>query len=104
MAGLPSGAPSPILHHVPHVTRTRREFGAAQLSGGEVVTVMASRRVHECLGVNLVVAALAGGDLLRGVLHPAQARLLARALIEAAAAVDAAQRSPLFTRPEVSHG
>jgi hypothetical protein len=104
MAGLPSGAPSPTFHHVPVITRTRREFGAAQLEGGEVVTVQASRRVRECIGVNLQVADQAGGDMLRGLLQPAQARMLARALIEAAAAVDQAQRQPQFTRGEVRHG
>ena len=38
------------------------------------------------------------------LLEPATARMLARALIEAAAAVDQAQRQPQFTRGEVRHG
>jgi hypothetical protein len=98
MAGTSLGATAPHCHHVPIVTRTRREFGAVVLSDGHLFTVMASRRVHECIGVNLQVADQAGTDLLRGVLAPVQARILARALIEAAAAVDAAQRRPQFTR------
>lgn len=98
MAGTSLGASALHLHHVPVVTRTRREYGAVVLGDGHVFTVVASRRVHECIGVNLQVADAAGSDLLRGMLAPVQARILARALIEAAAAVDVAQRSPQFTR------
>lgn len=97
MAGLPLGAPAPLFNHVPVVTRTRREFAGLLLVDGQIVTVSASRRRAECNGVNLQVAT-AGGDLVQGMLLPVQARMLARALIEAAAAVEQAQRQPHFTR------
>lgn len=98
MAGLPSGASSPASSLVPIVTRTRREFGGLLLADGRTLTVAASRRVRECVGVNLVASAGDGSPVLQDVLQPAEARMLARALIEAAAAVDQAQRSPVFTR------
>lgn len=97
MAGLPLGAPAPLFNHVPVVTRTRREFAGILLVDGQIVTVSASRRRAECNGIRLQVAT-ATGDVVRGLLLPVQARMLARALIEAAAAVDQAQRSPMFTR------
>lgn len=97
MAGLPLGAPAPVFSHFPVVTRTRREFAGVLLVDGQIVTVSASRRRTECNGVSLQLAT-AGGDVVRGLLLPVQARLLASALIEAAAAVDQAQRQPQFTR------
>ena len=88
----------------PVVTRTRR-FVSIPVSGGEVLTVQASRRVSECAqGVQLlhgIEGALDRAAYL--LLQPATARMLARALIEAAAAVDQAQRHPQFTRGEVHH-
>ena len=98
MAGLPSGATSPTSSLIPIVTRTHREFGGLLLPDGRTVTVGASRRVRECTGVNLVASAGDGTAVLHGLLQPAEARLLARALIEAAAAVEMAQRNPVFTR------
>lgn len=100
MAGLlPSGVPSPDLHHVPVVTRTRREFGSIPLACGELLTVQASRRARECTGVQLLHGIDGEPDRMAMLLlQPATARMLARALIEAAAAVDAAQRQPQFTR------
>lgn len=100
MAGLPLGASSPASSLVPMVTRTHREFGGVLLADGRTVTVGASRRARDCVGVQLVGAAVDGSEVLRGLLQPAEARQLARALIEAAAAVDQAQRRPLFTRPQ----
>lgn len=102
-AGLPLGAPAPLFNHVPVVTRTRREFAGVLLVDGQIVTVSASRRRSECAGVNLQVAT-ASGDVVHGLLLPAQARMLARALIEAAAAVEQAQRQPQFTRAASAQG
>jgi hypothetical protein len=84
------------------VSRTR-VFGAL-VAGGGIFTVAASRRARECTGVHVVAGAADGADVLRGLLQPHEARILARALIEAAAAVDQAQRNPQFTRAEVRHG
>lgn len=97
-AGLPLGAPAPTSSLVPIVTRTRREFGGLLLADGRTLTVAASRRVRECVGVNILASAEDGTPVMQDVLQPAAARLLARALIEAAAAVDQAQRQPQFTR------
>lgn len=104
MAGLPSGASSPASYLIPHTTRTRRELGGLLLPDGRTLTVAVSRRVRECVGVNLQANTADGTPVLQDVLQPAEARVLARALIEAAAAVDQAQRSPVFTREEVRHG
>jgi hypothetical protein len=90
--------PAPASSIVPIVTRTRREFGGLLLADGRTLTVTASRRVRECVGVNLQANTADGGPVLHDVLQPAEARLLARALIEAAAAVEQAQRRPVFTR------
>jgi hypothetical protein len=100
MADLPLGASSPASSLVPIVTRTHREFGGLLLAEGRTLTVGASRRISECVGVQLVGKAVDGAELLRTLLQPGEARQLARALIEAAAAVDQAQRRPLFTRPQ----
>ena len=64
---------------------------------GQIVTVSASRRRSDCTGVNLQVA-IASGDVAQELLLPVQAPMLARALIEAAAAVEMAQRSPMVAR------
>jgi hypothetical protein len=105
MAGLPSGAPSPTFNHVPVVTRTRREFGSIPLACGEQLTVQASRRARECNGVQLLHGIDGEPDRMAHLLlQPATARMLARALIEAAAAVDQAQRQPMFTRAAGAQG
>ena len=103
MAGLPLGAPAPLFNHVPVITRTRREFAGLLLVDGQIVTVSASRRRAECNGVSLQVAT-ASGDLVHGLLLSVQARQLARALIEAAAAVEIAQRNSQFTRAAGAQG
>lgn len=102
-AGIPLGASAPLFNQVPLVTRTRREFAGLLLVDGQIVTVSASRRRSECTGVNLQVAT-AGGDVVQGLLLPVQARMLARALVEAAAAVEQAQRQPQFTRAAGAQG
>jgi hypothetical protein len=95
--------PAPLHNLAPIVTRTRREFGGVLLETGHTVTIAASRRARECVGVNLVASCADGTDALRGLLTPPEARILARALIEAAAAVDQAQRQPVFTRGGADH-
>ena len=99
MAGLPLGAPAPLYNHAPIVTRTRRTFATIPVACGELLTVQASRRARECTGVQLLHGIDGEPDRMAHLLlQPATARMLARALIEAAAAVDQAQRSPVFTR------
>ena len=107
MAGPSLGAPAPFYTHTPApiVTRTRRTFAAVPVACGELLTVQASRRARECTGVQLLHGIDAEPDRMAHlVLQPATARMLARALIEAAAAVDQAQRQPQFTRGEARHG
>jgi hypothetical protein len=104
MAVTPSGAPSPTSSLVPIVTRTWREYGGLLLGSGQTLVIAASRRASECAGVQLLGASTDGTPLLHGLLQPTEARMLARALVEAAAAVDQAQRHPKFTRAEVQHG
>jgi hypothetical protein len=89
----------------PVVTRTRRTFAAIPIANGEVLSIQASRRARECTGVQLLHGIDGEPDRIAHLLlQPATARMLARALIEAAAAVDQAQRNPLLTRAEVRHG
>ena len=108
MAGLHTGAPAPIYVHTPApiVTRTRRTFASIPISCGELVTVQASRRARECAqGVQLLHGVDGEPDRMAMLLlQPATARMLARALIEAAAAVKMAQRNPVFTRGGAHHG
>ena len=105
MAGIPSGAPAPLYNHAPITTRTRRTFGSIPVACGEQLTVQASRRARECTGVQLLHGLEGEPDRIAHLLlQPATARMLARALIEAAAAVEMAQRNPQFTRAEVRHG
>jgi hypothetical protein len=99
MAGIPMGAPAPLFNHAPITTRTRRTFVAIPVACGEQLTVQASRRARECTGVQLLHGIDGEPDRMAHLLlQPATARMLARALIEAAAAVDQAQRNPMFTR------
>lgn len=103
MAGLSLGAaapaPSPAQERAPIVTRTRRTFASIPVACGEQLTVQASRRARECTGVQLLYGLVGDPDRMAHLLlQPATARMLARALIEAAAAVDQAQRQPQFTR------
>ena len=105
MAGTTLGAPAPLYNHAPIVTRTRRTFATIPVACGELLTVQASRRARECTGVQLLHGIDGEPDRAAHLLlSPATARMLARALIEAAAAVDQAQRNPVFTRAEVRHG
>lgn len=106
MAGLLLGAPAPLYNHAPIVTRTRRTFATIPVACGELLTVQASRRARECAqGVQLLHGLEGEPDRIAHLLlQPATARMLARALIEAADAVDQAQRNPVFTRAEVRHG
>ena len=82
------------------VTRSRRRtFAAIPVACGEQLTVQASRRARECAAVQLLHGIDGEPDRMAHLLlQPATARMLARALIDAAAAVDQAQRSPVFTR------
>ena len=97
MAGLPLSialAPTPVLPSLgasniaTGTTRTRRCLGAFDL-GAVLAGVFASRRRGDERGVSLALGQEQGAVTAR--MTPAQARLMARALIEAAAAVDAAQ-------------
>jgi hypothetical protein len=98
-------APTPAVV-VPIVTRTRRTFAAIPVACGEQLTVQTSRRARECAqGVQLLHGIDGEPDRMAHLLlQPATARMLARALIEAAAAVDQAQRSPVFTRAAGAQG
>ena len=100
MAGHSLGAPAPLYNHAPITTRTRRTFATIPVACGEQLTVQASRRARECAqGVSLLHGIDGEPDRIAHLLlQPATARMLARALIEAAAAVEMAQRNPVFTR------
>jgi hypothetical protein len=106
MAGLLLGAPAPLYNHAPIVTRTRRTFATIPVACGELLTVQASRRARECAqGVSLLHGLEGEPDRMAHLLlQPATARMLARALIEAAAAVEMAQRHVQFTRGGLHHG
>lgn len=110
MAGLPLSlalTPAPIPPSLgasdiaPTTTRTRRCLGAFQL-GAVMAGVFASRRRADDRGVSVALGQEHGA--ITAHMTPAQARQLARALVEAAAAADAAQRQVQFTRAEVCHG
>ena len=109
MAGLlPSSialTPTPVLPSLGasnvSTTRTRRCMGAFDL-GAVLAGVFASRRRDEERSVSIALGQAEGAVTAR--MTPAQAREMARALIEAAAAVDATQRQVQFTRGEVRHG
>lgn len=79
-----SGAPRPILKRT---TRTRVGHGAS-LIGDALACVFSSRRHSDGLGVQLEVGS--GAVVLNCDMRPAQARTLARSLIAAAEACDAA--------------
>ena len=110
MAGLslsPALIPAPVLPSLGAsdialtTTRTRRCMGAFDL-GAVMAGVFASRRRADDRGVSVAL----GQEQAAITAHmtPAQARQLARALIEAASAADAAQRHVQLTRAEVHHG
>ena len=104
MAGQHLGAPAPAaspstlrasapLHLVPSAsarssasTRTRRHHGAFTL-GGHLACVYSTRRADACYGVSFELGA--GTLSLSARFTPGQARAMARALLAAAAAVDA---------------
>ena len=102
MAGTSLGAPSPTS------SRTRRLHGVFPI--GDIRLVIASsRRGGDALGIEVAAGDLRGIDnsmrlLAGGRGTAAQARLVARALLEAADAVDAAQRQPQFTRAAGAQG
>lgn len=106
MAGLPLSIALTPAHVLPSLgasnvtptTRTRRCMGAFDL-GAVLAGVFASRRRDEERSVSLALGQAEGAVTAR--MTPAQARMLARSLVEAAAAVE--QRVPMFTR-EVRHG
>ena len=110
MAGLPLSialTPSHVLPSLgasnvaPTTTRTRRCMGAFDL-GAVLAGVFASRRRDEERSVSIALGQEQGAVTAR--MTPMQARQMARALIEAAAAVDQAQRHVQFTRGGVHHG
>ncbi|MFT3820475.1 MAG: hypothetical protein QM750_23160 [Rubrivivax sp.] len=74
-------------------TRTRRRHGTFVLAG-RMAIVTSSRRQGEALAIGLEIGP--DGELLRGLITPAQARSIARALSAAADAVD--------LQREVQHG
>jgi hypothetical protein len=82
----PVSAPTRALHRVPAVSRTRRNHGVFLL-GDELTTVYSSRRERDCLGVTITVGN--GPLVLSGSFTSAQARVMAEALVAAAAASDA---------------
>ena len=104
MAGQHLGAPAPAaspstlrasapLHLVPSAsarssasTRTRRHHGAFTL-GGHLACVYSTRRADACFAVGFELGA--GTLNLAARFTPGQARAMARALLAAAAAVDA---------------
>lgn len=97
MAGLPLSitlTPARLLpslgasNVIPATTRTRRCLGAFEL-GAVLAGVFASRRRSDERGVSLALGL--DGQAVTARMTPAQARVMARTLIEAAAAVDAAQ-------------
>lgn len=82
-------APHATLHRVPAASsRTRRNHGVFLL-GNELATVDSSRRRGDACSVMLTVGS--GTPLLVGGMTPAQARAMARALVVAAEAAEAAQ-------------
>ena len=109
MAGLTSGTSLALASFVPAITgdithsvsRTRRCLGAFQL-GAVLAGVFASRRRDDVSGVSLALGEEAGAVTAR--MTPAQARMLARSLIEAAAAVEQSLRQVQFTRGGACHG
>ena len=104
MAGPNLGAPSPSHNRAPVATRTRRTFAAIPVACGEQLTVLVPRRARECTGVQLLHGIDGEPDRLAHLLlRPATARMLARALVEAAPAVDHAQRNSQLTPAEVRH-
>jgi hypothetical protein len=93
--------------HATIVTRTCRTHAAIPIANGEALTVQTSRRAAECAaGIQLLYGIHDGAPdhAAHLLLQPATARQLARALLEAAAAVDHAQRNPQFTRGGAHHG
>jgi hypothetical protein len=108
MAGLPLGitfarplVPATVGGAAVFTSRTRRCVGVLDL-GTVLAAVFASRRQDDERGVSLALGL--DGQAVTARMTPAQARTLARSLIEAAAAVDQAQRQLQFTRGEVCHG
>lgn len=106
MAGQPSGAPAPTpsptspaaprhpLHLVPITTastgtstRTRRNHGAFTL-GGQLACVYSARSAGKCYGVSFELGA--GTLSLAARMTAGQARAMARALMAAADATEAA--------------
>ena len=96
MAGTSLGAPAPLSiapvcaptrapHRVPTASRTRRNHGVFLL-GNELATVYSSRREQDCLGVTITVGN--GPLVLTGSFTSTQARVMAEALVAAAAAVE----------------
>jgi hypothetical protein len=107
MAGLPLGVvPAPTLPTLgasaltAWTSRTRRCLGAFQL-GDVLAAAFASRRSGDDRGVSLALGL--DDKAITARMSSTQARILARALIEAAAAVDQAQR-PVLTRGGAHHG
>lgn len=101
MAGLTLGARSPAassplpspaqrtLRRAPAASsRTRFNHGVFQV-GDELATVCSSRRQDDGLGVLLQLGH--GALMLSGAMTPAQARLMAKALMAASHAAEAAQ-------------
>jgi hypothetical protein len=86
MAGISSGASTPSIP-TPRITssRTRLNHGVFRL-GDELATVYSSRRSTDCLGVTLSLGT--GALVLTGSMTAAQARVMARALLAAAAAAE----------------
>lgn len=85
MAGPSSGALSPT-HPAPVASRTRRFHGAVAL--GDVPAVVFSLRSGDPAGVVLAIGSAGTGLAINGRLSSHQARLLARALVGAADAVE----------------
>lgn len=99
MAGLNLGAPAPAVSPSPKSTRTKRLHGNFLL--GDARFVVASSRQRDD-GPNAIVIG-AGGKaadrlLITGRCTPQQARVIARALLQAAEAIDNAQRAPHIDR------
>jgi hypothetical protein len=98
MAGLNLGAPAPAASLTLTPSRTRRLHGAFPLGAFRFV-VASSRQRAESLGVLIGAGPLDVADCqVAGRCTPAQARLMARALLEAAEAVDNARRLPPLER------
>ena len=98
-AGTALGAPAPAS------SRTRRLHGDFPLGDARIIVASSRQQTGDGLGVLIGAGTWRSSEaLVTARCTPHQARVMARALLEAADVFEAGQRHPQFMRGEVRHG